>query len=334
MAKLKIKAANLIAAGARSLNLLNSGRHRGSDRLAVLTYHRVAPADERSDLDRALVSASPEQFAEHMDTLGEHFEFVSADQVVDSVRSHQALPPNALLVTFDDAYAEFATHAWPVLRERQIPAVMFAPTAFPDARCVGFWWDRLHALLHSGSIRHLPDSPWAQRPLPGNRHKALKRLKRWLKQKPPRELEAWVTTRCQEQGVTTSNSVLTWAALEQLAGEGLAVCAHTRNHPILTRLSEPELRCEIETSIRDIRKRFHRSPPLFAYPSGFFDERCERVCEAAGVALAFTTDFGLARLDRAHWRQPRIDVRGGVTGSTLHAQIRAAHWLGTANQKS
>ena len=46
-------------------------------------------------------------------------------------RRDAAAARGAVLVTFDDAYADFAEHAWPVLRAHGISPLLFVPTAFP-----------------------------------------------------------------------------------------------------------------------------------------------------------------------------------------------------------
>src|SRR6185437_4555254 len=62
-----------------------------------------------------------------------------------------SLPRRAVTVTFDDAYADFAECAWPVLRRYGIPVTLFVPTAYPGSPDTRFWWDRLHAALECAS---------------------------------------------------------------------------------------------------------------------------------------------------------------------------------------
>ena len=54
-------------------------------------------------------------------------------------------PPNAVLVTFDDGYADVEA-AVPLLRRSGVPATFFVPTAYPDAGRL-FWWDRVWITL-------------------------------------------------------------------------------------------------------------------------------------------------------------------------------------------
>ena len=39
-----------------------------------------------------------------------------------------------MLLTFDDAYRDFATNAWPTLKRYGLPATLFVPTAYAGER--------------------------------------------------------------------------------------------------------------------------------------------------------------------------------------------------------
>ena len=54
------------------------------------------------------------------------FRVVSLDDVIASFRRGAPLPPNALLITFDDGYLDNLTNAAPVLARPGYPAVVFA----------------------------------------------------------------------------------------------------------------------------------------------------------------------------------------------------------------
>jgi peptidoglycan/xylan/chitin deacetylase (PgdA/CDA1 family) len=99
--------------------------------LRVLTYHRITEPDADPEPSPSLLSATPSDFAQQVDYLNVHYHIVSIEEVLDAVRGGTRLPPRSLLLSFDDAYRDFAEHAWPVLRERGLPATLFVPTAIP-----------------------------------------------------------------------------------------------------------------------------------------------------------------------------------------------------------
>lgn len=89
----------------------------------VLAYHLIgAGTDSPVDL-------SVEQFQRQLDWLSGHFEFASLSETLGGSDGSRKRPPRVVL-TFDDAYANFAQVVWPILKARSIPAVLFAPVGF------------------------------------------------------------------------------------------------------------------------------------------------------------------------------------------------------------
>jgi peptidoglycan/xylan/chitin deacetylase (PgdA/CDA1 family) len=81
---------------------------------AILTYHSI-------DDSGSPISVSPEVFAGHVRCLAaSRFDVVSLEELVQ-------LPHyvNAVAITFDDGFSNFATHAWPLLQDHGFPVTMF-----------------------------------------------------------------------------------------------------------------------------------------------------------------------------------------------------------------
>ena len=136
-----------------------------SGRLAIVTYHRVDDPGSRPDLMPSLISATPAGFGEQIDALRQHLTPVSLAQVIDALADPRRLPPKAVLITFDDAYADFRTVAWPILRDRQVPVTLFVPTAYPGRMQPPFWWDRLWDAVRRSSLATVPGGPAGGLPL-------------------------------------------------------------------------------------------------------------------------------------------------------------------------
>src|SRR3954447_24970367 len=191
------------------------GRSAMADRLAVLTYHRIADA---ADGPPGIISPSPPAFERQVRWLARARRPVSLDAVLRARTEGAPLPARAVLVTFDDGYEDFAEVAWPILRRHGVPAALFVPTAFPGSAS-GFWWDRLWVAL-----RDEPDRAGVYR--------ALRARVKALPHDAAMELvDAEIAAR--RPGPTPA--VLDWPALRALAADGVAVCAHTRTHPLLHR---------------------------------------------------------------------------------------------------
>lgn len=305
--------------------------------LAVLTYHRVDDPSGRPDLLPGLISATPAAFAEQIDDLARHYTPVSMADVLESLVDPRRLPPRAIHVTFDDAYADFATHAWPVLRAARVPVTLFVPTAFPDRAGRGFWWDRLWHAVSTTTLDAVPTTPAGSLVLnsPAARAASMRALQIWLKGRPHEEAMAEVerivgnlgggTAAAAVAGPTNeadSPSVLGWTALRQLAADGVTLAPHTRHHPLLDRVPLTTAIAEIEGARDDLEREIGPTLPVLAYPSGAHGGDAVEAARRAGVVLAVTTERGGNDLRHADLlRIRRINVGRRTRSPLVRAQL-------------
>lgn len=81
---------------------------------AILTYHSVDPSGSPISVDEAAFRA--------------HVQFLASGAVrvvpLDAILA-PSTPSNGVAITFDDAFGNFATIAWPLLRDRGLPVTLF-----------------------------------------------------------------------------------------------------------------------------------------------------------------------------------------------------------------
>jgi colanic acid/amylovoran biosynthesis glycosyltransferase len=288
--------------------------------LSVLTYHRIG--DPRLG-PPGIVSATPRTFERQMRWLANTGRAVSLDDVLRARDGGDGLPRHAVLVTFDDAYRDFETHAWPVMRRLGVPAVLFVPTSFPDSPDRAFWWDRLFAAVEGG--RGDVSTPLGRLSLGtrSERWRAYRALREHVRTLPHDRAMALVDELVERLGARApETAVLSWAALQRLAAEGVALGAHSRTHPLLHRLPADRVAEEIAGSVDDLRRRIGRTPAAFAFPGGGVPSDAARVLEQAGVRVAFTTARGVNQLDRMAWLElGRINVGRRTPPAALRAQL-------------
>lgn len=261
------------------------------DRLCTLTYHRVT---EISDDGRhpGLISATPAEFEQHLDILKARFNVVSLDAVLAARAGHEALPPDAVLLTFDDAVDDFVDHALPALLDRDLPGVLFVPTGYVDRDEAWFWWDAVYAAVMTTDRPALPVEPIGTRPLltGDDRSQAFDELRNRFKRIPWSQATAEVGDLTAALGVRPPPAnVMSWADVRKASEAGIAVCPHTRTHPHLDQLDIAEVRTEIAGSLDDLREHLDTVPPAFAYPSGQWTSEVRSLVEDLGFELAFTT---------------------------------------------
>jgi peptidoglycan/xylan/chitin deacetylase (PgdA/CDA1 family)/SAM-dependent methyltransferase len=110
-----------------------------TDRLPILMYHRVAPTGSAS-MTRYRVS--PETFEQQLGYLRDAgYYSVSLEEWRAVVEAKKPLAGRGVLITFDDGYRDFLTHAWPRLRRYGFKATVFLVT---DAIGQSNAWDRVY----------------------------------------------------------------------------------------------------------------------------------------------------------------------------------------------
>ena len=260
--------------------------------LRVLTYHRIVDPMSTPLANPSLISATPADFDRQMQYLAKHYKVVSLPEVLDAQRGRRQLPPDATLITFDDAYRDFGEVAWPILRRYGLTATVFVPTAYPGDPRRSFWWDRLYpAFLHT-SEDLLRGTPLGPLPLetPDAKRASLRAVQQYIKTIPHDLAMPLIDGICDELGDSPSlpASVLNWDELRELQQEGAAFAAHTRTHPALPQVSVEQARAEIRGSREDLKRELGRTLPVFAYPFGAHDERVAAIAGEEGFELAFS----------------------------------------------
>lgn len=320
LARIAATRAGNVATGL-AVGVLDRIATRPAGMFSVLTYHRVDETAARPDLHPGLLSATPGEFDAQIRELAAVARPISLTDLL-AARAGRPLPPRAVLVTFDDGYADVATHAWPILRRHGVPAVLFVATAYPGTGRP-FWWDRLHHAISATSALRLV-APWGEQDLstPTRRPAAFRDLRRRLKDLDHEEAMGLVEAWCAELGVPDpAPHALDWATLRLLAGEGLAIAPHTRTHSLLTRVSAGQVEIEVAGSLADLREFLGEVPPVLAYPSGAHDAAAREIVRRLGFAIAFTTDPGTNDARRIDWLAVR---RFNVGLGTSPAILRLA----------
>ena len=211
---------------------------------AVLVYHGVR--DRRlptQAMQGRELHVSEARLAEQCRTIRELCTPISGGDFVAAVTGQRPLPPNAVMVTFDDGYASMLHLALPVLERFQIPAVVFV-CPDPVARGVRFWFD---AVAERSGV----DAVAAMKTLP---------------------YDAW-RAECRRQEMPAlegdPHRPLSVEELRRLAASPLIeIGAHTMTHPILAHAPLDRQREEIEQSQRVLAGWVGTAPRLFAYPNG------------------------------------------------------------------
>lgn len=271
---------------------LAAARWFNRNRLRILMYHRFS--------DRAAL-------ARQCAHIRRHYQPVSMAAVSEWLHNGRSLPPYALAVTVDDGYADFREAA-PIFAEYGIPATVYLVSDFLDGK-TWLWFDRIvyafgRAQAAAAAIP-MPDGNVLRFKLEsqesrraGGQHLADLAValtiaeRRELIAGLPRLLRAEIP-----EPAPAEYSPLTWDEVRRLAACGVEFGAHTRTHPILSALHDPEeLREEIDGSKGRIESELNRPVLHFCYPNGKMRDigaAAVKVVRAAGMRTAVTAEPGL-----------------------------------------
>lgn len=313
------------ASASRLIDLLEGLDRVRRPRLTVLMYHRVSEPDATPTLGPMLLSASPADFEEQLGYLASSRRVLSLDELLEIRRGGAPLPRRSVYMTFDDAYRDFARHAWPALRRHGLPATLFVPTAYPDAPDRRFWWDRLdHALAGTRGTEPL-SGPTGPLPIETreDRIRAFRLLRDRVRTTSHHTAMAEVERVLAQLDVPEAPpSVLSWDELRRLAAEGVSVAPHSRTHPLLDQVALKEAQGEVLGSAEDLEREIGSSPPVFAFPAGGHNEELVRWLPSAGFEIAFATTRGSNDLRSVDWlRVRRINVGSRSPLPVLRAQL-------------
>ena len=211
----------------------------------VLMYH--ACDDHETDFTRGLaINTTPAQFAAHLEFLVRHYRVVPLTDLVDARSAERQVA-----ITFDDGFHSVHQHAWPLLREKRLPATCYITTDVVGNTCL-IWLNELNWFLHC--------HPSASRSLishrlglePGGSVGALiaALIERF---DPPmiRELlgELRSSLGVDPRALSQESRVhLDWPQIAEMASHGIDFGNHTASHPPLANL--PLAACEEEIQAR------------------------------------------------------------------------------------
>ncbi|MFC7000288.1 polysaccharide deacetylase family protein [Pseudobowmanella zhangzhouensis] len=121
-----------------------TGKLFGKGKLSILQYHQVL--SQPDPLMRGLITA--DNFEWHMKLISRYFTPLSLSSAIDLLQKN-ALPANAICVTFDDGYQNNLSVALPILEKYNIPATIFIATGFSEGNTM--WNDKVYHLFRDAS---------------------------------------------------------------------------------------------------------------------------------------------------------------------------------------
>lgn len=303
--------------------------------LQVLTYHRIVDVkDEQTyPFDVELISASTDDFRWQMEYVQRHFNPVSFSQVIRFLDGQETLPRRPIIVTIDDGFDDIYENAFPILKSLGVHATVFISTGYIGQERT-FWFDWLAHLILSlpEQVLLIPDlderlqlarGPESRRDIFYHLVERLKRIPNLRRVGILEELESRHGNSCSKKtsDIMRQSRPLDWHQIKEMAKNGIEFGSHSVTHPILTMLTDDELRYELQASKETLEAKIGSNVDILAYPNGGkrdFDKRVQKAAGAAGYRLGVSSLTGSNALGAL---QPYVVRRSNVERHTSHSDF-------------
>jgi len=121
-------------------------------RVPILMYHRIDDVPPGADAYRRDLSVTPENFREQLLWLKQQgYQSITLNDLALYLTVGKPLPPQPIILTFDDGYADAYTHAFPLLKRFGFAGTFFVVTSQIDAQNPDFLsWDQIKEMHEAG----------------------------------------------------------------------------------------------------------------------------------------------------------------------------------------
>lgn len=289
--------------------------------LTIVMYHYVR--DLIASRYPKIKGLDVKAFRGQLEYLRKHYRFTTVAEIIHAARSGGTVEGNAVLLTFDDGYADHYNNVFPLLDSMGIQGAFFPPSA---AILDGVLLDvnKIHFILAAGDIkrvqqalvvsldmlrregRDIPEDKILFSNEPNQRRydsSPVSTLKRLLQRELPLDVRQRVTTELFRKFVTADELGFArelYASVTQLKSmvrQGMYVGAHGATHCWLDSVSRHTQEDEIDASLKfmtcigsSVRDW------VMCYPYGAYNSDLMEVLHQRGCALALTTRVGLVDL--------------------------------------
>jgi peptidoglycan/xylan/chitin deacetylase (PgdA/CDA1 family) len=301
------------------------------NQIVVLMYHRILDSANLGPLDAQFLYpgmyVTKRAFEMQMEYIARNYNVVTTAQLVSALKQGEDLPRNPCVITFDDGWRDTYTHVFPILRKHHLPATIFLvsdymgtngwfwpeKTSFLLSKCLalggleGQWVTSCITIKRSGLSSLLLNPRLTHTKRIVAFVEALKALGAKDRDAIIRELEGVLKAHHIET-TYPERLILSWDEATEMSANRITFGAHTKTHPILTKIRLPEAEREIVQSKTAIEEHLGTVCSSFCYPNGDYnDEIKEQVM--ATYSCAFSTHIGFVKRNDDLFALNRVGIR-------------------------
>ena len=284
----------------------------------VLRYHALTERREEVLYAAPDICLPVDVFRLQMAFVQRAYRVVSLDELVHALERGAQLPPRALVITFDDGYADNHRLGLPVLRALGLPATVYVATGAIDGGAP-FWVAaaRALALRAPGDVLEVPGQPAIPLGAPERREVAAKTLTRALVPLRSDARAALLSEAAAAVGLDLqrmlAGTMLTWNQIRELHAAGWTIGAHTVTHANVALAAPEDAEADIVGSRDALAAALGTSVDHFCYPNSGGQHRYVspgviEILRRHHFRSATTSRPGALRPDADRFQLPRLGV--------------------------
>lgn len=301
----------------------------------ILMYHGVV----QQDID-VWTQLPIDRFRAQIQYLARWYRPVRLTEFVDNKKRQNQPLDYSTVVTFDDGLKNNLTQAYPILKDRKVPATIYIAISLidrPEQFGGMIWTDYVRGLIRTtqGNTLDLTGDGLAQYDLstPEAKRETESRLARDLKKIDSVAREQLIEKIATQLGprVARAHAIpfdgLTWDEIRTLDASGIVEFgAHTVNHAILTTVSDQQAEQEMADSQARLEHELKHPIRHFAYPNGTRADFSDRhmTMAARHFDSAVSTVEGLAAPDDGLFDLKRINVGNDMSMMEFKLRLSGA----------
>ncbi|HEX2667727.1 MAG TPA: polysaccharide deacetylase family protein [Gammaproteobacteria bacterium] len=311
----------------------------------VVGYHRVVEDfDRQSRGYMAPMLISTGTLEKQLDWIGRRFEFADPDGMDAWLYGAKPTGKPVAVVTFDDGYRDVYENAFPLLKRKGIPAVVFVVTDLIGTgelqihdelyllmkRALKAWGEPRHELVQSLGDARI--TAFSIQGVAGALDEPLHATRALLASLTQAQLVRLMKVLREKLGGAGGEGAgyvsMDWDMLAEMQRAGVKIGSHTRSHALLTNESAEKIKEEVLGSRLALEKRLDAEIRHFAYPDGRFDALSVRSVAGAGYRFAYTTCLhrsadhpSLTIPRRLLWENACLDAFGQFSPAVMDCQV-------------
>ncbi len=302
--------------------------------LTIVMYHYVR--DLKNSRYPEIKGLSVDLFREQIGYLKRHYNPISAYDLMDAIQFKSDLPPQSLLLTFDDAYIDHFSEVYPILQRENLSGCFF-----PPAKCIldnnvldvnkihfilatvedkSLLVDFIYQALDENRAAHRfePNEFYWKKCAIESRYDSadIMFVKRMLQRDLPENFRNTLIDKLFSQFVSSDEVsfsqelYMNEKQISCLQNNGMYIGSHGFDHYHLSRLSKEKQKLEIDLSLNFLRmigsdiERW-----IMCYPYGDYNQETLSILRNRNCVAGLTTKVNLANLATdEHLLLPRLDT--------------------------